>query len=247
MKKIKILVASILCGGLAYGQAPTGAPPVNPANVSLTARSAWYKGGNDNNGAAPNNNIFGTMWNSPIYTYTNGINRMTIFGGGTGTFGGRVALGNNLPATFVPQARLHLHQTGGGVFTRYTNGITGLSSGDGFLTGISGFGTAYLKQLENKPIIFQSNWKISPGFLGERMRISSINSIGVPHPIGLPDNTTRVSISLLGNSPVTAPRSLLHLGVNAPTGGGGWRDWMNVGTYYAQATDNMYVGWFAKK
>ncbi|HRP61225.1 MAG TPA: hypothetical protein PK833_13205, partial [Vicingus sp.] len=88
MKKIKFLVASILFGSFAYGQAPTGAPPVNPANVSLTARSAWYKGGNDNNGAAPNNNIFGTMWNSPIYTHTNGVNRMIVNGTRNATLNG---------------------------------------------------------------------------------------------------------------------------------------------------------------
>ena len=46
MKKIKILVASILCGGFAYAQGPVGAPPNNPNNVNQTARSAWYKGGN---------------------------------------------------------------------------------------------------------------------------------------------------------------------------------------------------------
>lgn len=59
MKKIKILIASILFGGFTYGQGPIGAPPANPNNVNLTARSAWYKGGNAQNGAAPNNNIFG--------------------------------------------------------------------------------------------------------------------------------------------------------------------------------------------
>lgn len=45
---------------------------------------------------------------------------------------------------------------------------------------------------------------------------------------------------------ITTPTALLHIGVNAPTntsgGKGGQRDWMKVGTFYCEDTDNMYVG-----
>ncbi len=56
--KIKILIASLLIGNVAYSQVPTGTPGpgVN-----------WRRGGNLAGPGAPN--IFGAMWNSPIYTY----------------------------------------------------------------------------------------------------------------------------------------------------------------------------------
>ena len=122
MKKIKILIASILCGGFAYGQAPTGAPPTNINNTNLTATSAWYRGGNFAAGSAGTNNIFGTAagFNSPIYTQTNGVQRSILRGGGTGNNAGRMALGNNLPNNFTPRARLHLHQNGGFTNLRFT-------------------------------------------------------------------------------------------------------------------------------
>jgi len=69
MKKIKILVASLLCGGFAYRQAPIGSPP-SPATVPNNANAAWYRGGNNIGGTNPvGANIFGTMWNSPVYHY----------------------------------------------------------------------------------------------------------------------------------------------------------------------------------
>lgn len=61
-------------------QTPTG-PTINPnAPVPQLAGHAWYRGGNNLGGIGGNKNIFGTMWNSPIYTYTNGINRMKLNG-----------------------------------------------------------------------------------------------------------------------------------------------------------------------
>ncbi|HNW69920.1 MAG TPA: hypothetical protein PKI01_05930 [Bacteroidales bacterium] len=53
-------------------QNPTGSPI---ANVNY---NDWYKGGNIGNATKPN--IFGTFWNSPIYTYTNSTMRMKING-----------------------------------------------------------------------------------------------------------------------------------------------------------------------
>ncbi len=52
----------------------------NASNVITTANAAWYRGGNQNNGPAGNANIFGTKWNSPIYTITNDQYRMKLNG-----------------------------------------------------------------------------------------------------------------------------------------------------------------------
>lgn len=87
MKKIKILVASLIIGSVAYAQQPPQGGAGNGIN--------WRRGGNFGGPGAPNK--FGTFWNSPIYTYTNGIGRMLINKGGTGSGAGRVAMGNNLP------------------------------------------------------------------------------------------------------------------------------------------------------
>ena len=57
-------------------QIPTGNTPAN--NTTAQALAAWYRGGNALiNG---NNNIFGTRWNSGIYTMTNGQYRMKLNG-----------------------------------------------------------------------------------------------------------------------------------------------------------------------
>lgn len=51
-----------------------------PAQAVTTSNAAWYRGGNNNTGSAGNANIFGTLWNSPIYTVTNGLNRSKLNG-----------------------------------------------------------------------------------------------------------------------------------------------------------------------
>jgi hypothetical protein len=118
---------------------------------------------------------------------------------------------------------------------------------DGLRLGIRGGASSdagYLRWQENTPFIIQSDWNVNPGGInnGERMRISSINSNGVPHPNGIADNTTRVSISHRGNQEVSEPRSLLHMGYNTSASGDGWRKWMDVGTFINNGSDNMYLG-----
>jgi hypothetical protein len=82
MKKITLLMSAMLVGGLTYAQqVPVGTPPAGGTGVK--ANSAWYRGGNFQGGPAGTSNIFGTMWNSPIYTYTNGIPRMKLNGNNT--------------------------------------------------------------------------------------------------------------------------------------------------------------------
>ena len=138
-----MLISALFIGGLMYAQQnSTG----NPGNSS-----DWRRGGNliAPFGQGGSNNIFGTMWNSPIYTYTNGINRMTIFGFGTGNNAGRVAMGNNLPANFIARSRLHLHQNFGNNNIRFTNNTTNALASDGFQIGINKFGVAQVRQREN--------------------------------------------------------------------------------------------------
>lgn len=81
MKKITILIGSLLIGSLIYGQqAPTGPTIPNSTNVPNKAGHAWFRGGNQFGGQGGGKNIFGTMWNSPIYTYSNGVNRARLNG-----------------------------------------------------------------------------------------------------------------------------------------------------------------------
>ena len=67
-------------------QTPIGSAPVatifppNLPNVKDYAERAWYRGGNLQGGTAGGANIFGTMWNSPIFTKTNGFTRTRLNG-----------------------------------------------------------------------------------------------------------------------------------------------------------------------
>ncbi|RMA65880.1 tail fiber domain-containing protein [Ulvibacter antarcticus] len=65
---------------IAFSQTdPQGTPP--GTNTSARAAAAWYRGGNNFGNTIPRGaNIFGTMWNSPIYTYTNGVSTMKLNG-----------------------------------------------------------------------------------------------------------------------------------------------------------------------
>ena len=72
-----------LCIGIAlssYAQLPPlGSPPAN--NTNAQAGASWYRGGNlPNSTTPPNANIFGTMFNSPIYTVTDGQTRTKLNG-----------------------------------------------------------------------------------------------------------------------------------------------------------------------
>jgi len=142
------------------------------------------RGGNFTGGLGGNNNIFDTMWNSPIYTYTNGINRMTVFGKGILNTDGRIAMGNDLPLGFTPTVCLHLHQTEPtlglvnplysrtelasstklifwvNTITKYTGLSTGFNANDGFEVGYSSSSSipfvtfAQLRNRENTPTKF---------------------------------------------------------------------------------------------
>lgn len=151
-----------------------------------------------------------------------------------------------------PQSRLHINSEETlDTWLQISNmDGTGQTQTDGFRVGITSDGTANLRQQENKPLLFLTDWdNISGGVMsGERLRLMSVGMPGVPNPGNVfAANTTRVAISHLGNSPITAPRSLLHLGYN--TGGNsangsqdGWRSWMDIGMFVSNGTDNVYLG-----
>lgn len=152
-----------------------------------------------------------------------------------------------------PNSLVHLNRDGNKeTWLQITNQTgTGQTVTDGLRFGIrnGNNASAYLRWQEQTPFIIQTDWNANAGGInsGERMRISSINAPNVPNPTGLPNNTTRVSISHQGDNPITEPRSLLHLGYNTgsqlnPNSTDGWRDWMDVGTFTNIGTDNMYVG-----
>lgn len=100
----------------------------------------------------------------------------------------------------------------------------------------------YLRWQENSPFIFQTDWNNPAGGTngGERMRISSTNSPGVPPTLMNMINTTRVSINYLGTAPITQPRSLLHLGVN--NGTTAVANWMDFGMLTSNAQDATFIG-----
>jgi len=151
-----------------------------------------------------------------------------------------------------PQSRLHINSEETlDTWLQISNmDGTGQTQTDGFRVGITSDGTANLRQQENKPLMLLTDWdNISGGVMsGERLRLMSVGMPGVPNPGNVfAANTTRVAISHLGNSPITAPRSLLHLGYN--TGGNsangsqdGWRSWMDIGMFVSNGTDNVYLG-----
>lgn len=140
-----------------------------------------------------------------------------------------------------------------------------VNANDGFRIGILGHnngqrnGNALIYNQENRHLLFSTNANtnnVTPNNTLERMRITSIaaptslanGGYGVYSPAGLNGNLTRVAISHDPQSPVTRPLSLLHLGYNTgavgfnPASTDGWRDWMDIGIFTNNGTDNMYVG-----
>lgn len=206
----------------------------------------------DDNGGAPSNNLrfmFGGIssnGNDPVLE----LGRFTA----AGNFG----VGPVFTNPQQPQSLVHLNRNGNqNTFLQITNqNGTGQTAQDGLRLGIvhpgnpnNQFGA--IGYQENRPLRFFTDWNNTPGGIiqGERLRISAVSAPGVPNPGNVfAANTTRVAISHNGSSPITAPRSLLHLGYNTGTLTGpggiadGWRTWMDVGTFTAAGSDNMYVG-----
>jgi len=122
-------------------------------------------------------------------------------------------------------------------------GTGGLAT-DGLRIGITSNSNAYMFNQENNPLIF-STGNTTNQLTRERFRITHIGVPGMPNNGGYPVNFTRIGISLNPLSPVSQPRTLIHMGANVAEIGPstqGWRPWMNTGVYMNEQLDNMYVG-----
>ncbi|MBW6481680.1 MAG: tail fiber domain-containing protein [Vicingaceae bacterium] len=157
------------------------------------------------------------------------------------------------------------------VYTQYTNRDdlintgTGETAADGLRIGIHGNnninmnGNALIYNQETRHLLFSTGVNtnavnINNGITFERMRITSVGAptnlanggYGTNNPGNINSNFTRVAISQNPAQPITRPLSLLHLGFNTGAVGGGttdgWRNWMDIGTFTSNSTDNMYVG-----
>ena len=80
MKNLTLLLGASLFTINIFAQAPTNNGPAVPALNGTNARDFWSRAGNTGVGASNSNNIFGTLWNSPIYTQTNAKTCMLING-----------------------------------------------------------------------------------------------------------------------------------------------------------------------
>ncbi len=79
MKKQFLLLGAILFGVSAFAQqAPTNTAPGGVGPSGQNNQQFWSRAGNSN--AIGTNNIFGTLWNSPIYTVTAGVTRTRLNG-----------------------------------------------------------------------------------------------------------------------------------------------------------------------
>lgn len=106
-------------------------------------------------------------FNQQMLFSTNSFTRMIIDNGGGLQAGGRIAIGNNLPAGFNPSARLHIHQitaatTSNTPFVKFTTNVTGSLVTDGFSIGNSSqallpnVGEVHLMQYETEPMILSA-------------------------------------------------------------------------------------------
>lgn len=144
-----------------------------------------------------------------------------------------------------------------------STGPTFIGPNDGFRWGILGAptalenGNAFIYNQEQRHIIFSTGVPTPTNMTAtlERVRITALENptvlptggYGVYNPTTLPLNTTRVAISENPIFAIQRPMSLLHLGydvgfLSPPASVGGWRPWMDIGTYTQALSDNMYVG-----
>ena len=177
LKKLLITAATIGAATLSMAQqAPTG---LGQSGVGANSGTYWARGGNNN--FVTTNNIFGTLWNSPIWITANNAFRMAVFGGGTTQVDGRVAFSNNLPATFTPRDRVHLFEAAatGSVQVRFQNTATGTAATDGYAIGTDNASRIVNHtQFENRSMRWLSPDARNLGNITEWMRIEN-NRINV--------------------------------------------------------------------
>ena len=132
--------------------------------------------------------------NQRINFSTNGFNRMFIDNGAAGIAAGRIAMGNNLPANFAPQARLHLHHTGGGnTNLLFTNVVTGATLNDGLEIGMTVTGEAYFTNKENGRNFTWYNR--GPGLIA-RMRLYDGGSGQTTGRLAISDNLPNIFVAV---------------------------------------------------
>jgi hypothetical protein len=79
MKQTFILFLTFLNVGVFFSQQnPTNTSPGGAIPSGQTSNQYWSRAGNT--ATFGTNNIFGTLWDSPIYTQTNGRNHMKLNG-----------------------------------------------------------------------------------------------------------------------------------------------------------------------
>lgn len=157
-KKICMTAIGLISLGCLFGQqSATGNDPSGAAS-GTNSQQYWSRAGNTS--ANGTNNIFGTKWNSPIYTITNGNVRMITMAGGVGANDGRIAIGNNLAGNFQPVNRFHLHQNGAGNYgIQFTNSSTSAipfapTSTEGFAMNYISWGRFDFQQFNNQNVRF---------------------------------------------------------------------------------------------
>jgi hypothetical protein len=177
---------------------------------------------------------------------------------------GHVGIGPLFTDVLTPQNRLHINaESGLPTYMQISNVASSTLAGTG-QTGTDGLKLGmepilngsirrqygFLQWQENTPFIVQSDWDGTTGGVtaGERLRITSVGALvntetNAYGGLTTPTNVTRVSVSHNGAAPVTKPLSLMHLGYNAVgSSAGGWRPWMDIGTFTSNGLDHVYVG-----
>jgi hypothetical protein len=177
---------------------------------------------------------------------------------------GHVGIGPLFTNVLTPQNRLHINaESGLPTYMQITNAASSTLPGTG-QTGFDGLklGTeailngsvnrqyGFLQWQENTPFVLQSDWDATAGGVtgGERLRVTSVGALvntetNTYGGLITPTNVTRVSVSHSGAAPVTKPLSLMHLGYNGVgSSAGGWRPWMDIGTFTSNGLDHVYVG-----
>jgi len=118
MKNLFLFILGLSMFNIKAQQAPTGNVPAS--NTTAQALAAWYRGGNNN--STGSNNIFGTRWNSGIYTMTNGRFRMRLNGDSFYDVNGYVANRNGYLLLGSSSGNLYIGQNAGAVSLLHLNG-----------------------------------------------------------------------------------------------------------------------------
>lgn len=188
------------------------------------ARSSWYRGGNFLGGLAGSNNVFGTLWNSSIYHYTDNAFKMKLNGnysysvnGFFGSKNGYLLLGQEQTGTTFFQnngafSRLHLHD-GNGTFVQQLgyrswmkNGIYFTGNNDAGYMGQRSNGLDYTDMI--------ITWSDNPGAgLSDNMLFSFTTGDG------LAPNTTFFNSGDLAGSGING-REVMRLTANGMIGMG---------------------------